>query len=507
MSPKFSLPIRLGVLVAGTMLPLIAFAAVIIYQHHAENREAAFARVLELVRSTNRILDSEVQSMTAGLQVLAQSNALQQGDFDTFRRRADTFLRQYTIDQAIIVADRSGQLVFNSRAVPDAVLPARVARPGAGEVFKTGRPAYSPLFTGSVRKNLIITINVPVFRDGEVVYDLSFNPPLDAFQRILERQRPSEHWTFSFFDQNGMNFARMPNPDSTIGQRASPTLFAQMFKVPEAKVTTVSLEGVRLLTAFSRSNFTDWTVAAGISEDTLTAPLARQLMLTAAIGSVLMLIGLGFAIRLATRLARAEAMQSLLVDELKHRIKNTLQTVQSIAAQTFRHAEDIPDALQRFEGRLVAMGRANGLLSVENWRDADMTSLVESTLEPFVAKDKNRVQMSGPRVPVAEPSAVMISMILHELATNAAKYGALSNDDGRVSVHWRSLGESKRRVQLTWQETGGPPVVAPERTGFGTTLIQRGLTGQLGGSADIEFEPSGLRCTLECPMGTTATPA
>jgi two-component sensor histidine kinase len=101
----------------------------------------------------------------------------------------------------------------------------------------------------------------------------------------------------------------------------------------------------------------------------------------------------------------------------------------------------------------------------------------------------------------------MISMILHELATNAAKYGALSNDDGRVSVHWRSLGESKRRVQLTWQETGGPPVVAPERTGFGNTLIQRGLTGQLGGSADIEFEPSGLRCTLECPMGTTATPA
>ena len=95
----------------------------------------------------------------------------------------------------------------------------------------------------------------------------------------------------------------------------------------------------------------------------------------------------------------------------------------------------------------------------------------------------------------------MISMMLHELATNAAKYGALSNDTGEVFVDWRELGEgSGRRVQLIWRETGGPSVAAPERKGFGTTLIQRGLTAQLGGKADIEFAPDGLRCTLECPV-------
>ena len=234
---------------------------------------------------------------------------------------------------------------------PGTVLPVRTTRVGTGEVFKTRRPAYSPLFAGSISKDLIITITVPVFRNGEVVYDLSFNPSLAEFQRIIERQRPNEHWTFSFFDQNGVNFARVPNPEKTIGQRASPTLFAEMFKAPEAKVATVSLEGVPLLTAFARSDVTGWTVAAGIAEETLTAPLWRQLMLTAAIGTVLLLIGLAFAVRLATRLARAEAMHSLLVDELNHRVKNTLQTVQSIAAQTFRHAKDIPDALQKFDGR------------------------------------------------------------------------------------------------------------------------------------------------------------
>jgi two-component sensor histidine kinase len=110
------------------------------------------------------------------------------------------------------------------------------------------------------------------------------------------------------------------------------------------------------------------------------------------------------------------------------------------------------------------------------------------------------VHVSGPNIPVAAPSAVMISMMLHELATNAAKYGALSNDTGEVFVGWRVEGEGNgTRVRLEWRETGGPSVAAPERKGFGTTLIQRGLTSQLGGSANIEFAPDGLRCTLECP--------
>jgi len=503
MSFKVSLPVRLGVLVAGTLLPLILFAGVLVYQHHVEKRDEAFARVMQLVRSTRLILDSEVKSMTAGLQVLALSAALQRDDFETFRRNAEAFLSQFPENQAIVVGDREGWQVFDTRAAAGTMLMVRTPRVGTGEVFQTRRPAYSPLFTGSVSKDLIITITVPVFRDGDVIYDLSFNPSLAEFQRIIERQRPSGHWTLSFFDQNGINFARVPNPESTVGQRASPTLFAEMFKVREAKVTTVSLEGVPLLTAFARSDLTGWTVAAGVAEATLTAPLARQLMLTAAIGAVLLLIGLAFAIRLAMQLARAEAMQSLLVDELNHRVKNTLQTVQAIAAQTFRHAHDIPGALQKFDGRVAAMGRANGLLSEERWRNADMVELVESALEPFRAQDraKDRVHISGPNLPVAAPSAVMISMMLHELATNAAKYGALSNDTGEVFIDWHTAGDNDgARVRLTWREIGGPSVTAPERTGFGTTLIQRGLTSQLGGSAEIEFAPDGLRCTLECPV-------
>ncbi|HZO46122.1 MAG TPA: sensor histidine kinase [Xanthobacteraceae bacterium] len=502
MASKISLPVRLGVLVAGTLLPLIIFAGVIVYQHHIERREETFSRVLQLVRSTRLILDSEVNAMTAGLQVLALSAALQRDDFEQFRRNAESFLSQFPEKHSIVIGDREGRLVFDTRPTPGTATPTRTTRLGTGDVFKTRRPAYSPLFTGTVSKEILITITVPVFRDAEVIYDLSFNPSLAEFQRIIERQRPNEDWTLSFFDQTGVVIARLPNPESAVGQPASPAFYAQITKVPEAKIASVSREGLPLLTAFTRSDVTGWTVAAGIAEETLTAPLWRQLMLTAAIGTVLLLIGLAFAVRLATRLARAEAMQSLLVDELNHRVKNTLQTVQSIAAQTFRHARDIPDALQKFDGRVVAMGRANELLSEERWRNADMADLVDSALEPFRSKDRQRLHASGPNLSVAPQSAVMISMMLHELATNAAKYGALSNDTGEVFVDWRELGENGgRRVQLTWRETGGPSIAAvPERKGFGTTLIQRGLTAQSGGKADIEFAPDGLRCTLECPV-------
>jgi len=501
MASKISLPVRLGVLIAGTLLPLIIFAGVLVYRNHVEKREEAFDRVMQLVSSTRLILDSEVKAMTAGLQVLALSAALRRDDFEQFRRNAESFLTRFPENLSIVVGDREGRRVFNTRTTPGRALPVRTTRLGTGEVFKTRRPSYSPLFTGSVSKEFIITITVPVFSDGEVIYDLSFNPSLADFQRIIERQRPNEHWTLSFFDQNGVIIARLPSPENAVGQLASPAFHAQIMKSPEAKIASVSREGVPLLTAFMRSDVTGWTVAAGIAEETLTAPLWRQFMLTVAIGTVLLLIGLAFAVRLATRLARAEAMHSLMIDELNHRVKNTLQTVQSIAAQTFRHAKDIPDAMHKFDGRVVAMGRANELLSEERWRNADMADLVDSALEPFRGKDRQRVHASGPNLSVAPQSAVMISMMLHELATNAAKYGALSNDAGEVVVDWRELGEgSSRRVQLTWRETGGPAVATPERKGFGTTLIQRGLTAQLGGKADIEFAPDGLRCTLECPV-------
>lgn len=498
-----ALPLRLGLLVAGTALPLILFAAVLVYVNHTEKREGAHDLVLQIVRSTRLVLDSETERITAGLQVLAISESLQRDDLERFRHNANAFVEQFPPGSVLVLGNRAGQQVLNTGIAAGTPLFAQTARPDREEPFRTGRPAYSALFAAPLTGERAIAIAVPVFRGSEIVYDLSFSPPLGHFQSIIAKQRPSADWTISFFDRNGLNFARMPNPEETIGQRASPSLFAELFKDREMKLRTVSLENVPLLTAYSHSDISGWVVAAGVAEATLTAPLMRQLALTIAIGVVLLLLSLGFALRLATRLARAERMQKLLVDELNHRVKNTLTTVQSLASQTFRNAPDLPEALRKFQARLVAMARAHGLLTQEKWQNAELGEVVESVLEPFRAREKQRVHASGPPVRLAPQTALIMSMALHELATNAAKYGALSNDRGEVFIDWAGVEKNgKPLVRLIWRENGGPPVEAdPARKGFGSTLIQKALAGQLGGSARLEFRTDGVVCTLECPIG------
>lgn len=493
--PKLSLPVRLALLVAGTTLPLIVFAAGIVFYNYKQERKDATQRVLETVRSIRLVLDAEVQRMTGGLQVLALTSSLRAGDYDTFRSIALGFLEQYGDDGVVLVADRQGRQVFSSVRADTDNLPPRNNRDIVEKVFVTKQPAYSNLFVGAVKKKQILTVEVPLIRDGEVAYVISFSPPLEIFQNIIEKQRPSQNWTLSIFDAEGTNFARVPNPQETIGKRASPTLFSEMFRRNEATLTTVTLEGTPLITSFTRSALTGWTVAGGIPESLLVAPLWRYLAITSAIGGILLLVGLAFAVRMATTIARGEMLHDLLVEELNHRVKNTLAILQSIAAQTFRSASR-PER-DKFEGRLRALAEAHNLLSTEKWQGSDLQDVVGRVLQPYLLSNPERVRMFGPKVPLAPRLAVVLSMILHEIATNAAKYGSLSNETGTVSLDWEVLEEdAKKKLRLIWSEAGGPPVSAPVQRGFGSRLIERSARDQLGGEATVDFLPRGVVYTV-----------
>jgi len=497
---NLSLPMRLVVLVAGTTLPLIAFAGTLVYLHYVQAQREAFGRVLQFTRSVELVLDREMQGIVSGLTVLASSPALANGDFENFRKLADAFLTRFPDQPGIVIGDRSGQIVFNTGEPFGARLPKRAARPDRDLVFRTGKPAFSALFVGAITQKRLVTVTVPVLRDGRVVYDMSFNPPLQTFQRIIDQQKPSDDWTISIFDQNGVNFARVPNPEATVGKRAAPTLFAVMFSAPEGEAHTVSLEGVPLLTAFVRSDLTGWIAAAGIAQNTLTAPAVRSFLLTAAIGAVMLAIGLAFAVRMATRIAHAEALHGLLIDELNHRVKNTLATVQSLSAQSFRDGAD-REAREKFAARLVSLGRSHDILSEKKWEGANIKDVVENAHAPFKGTNIRRIAIEGPQVELPSRAVVMLSMVLHELATNAAKYGALSVPGGRVLVDWSRKEQSNGTgVELRWRETGGPDVKEPERSGFGSMLIEKGMTAQLGGQTTLRFERHGVACTLEFPL-------
>lgn len=497
--PKLSLPVRLALLVAGTTLPLIIFATVIVLTNYEQDRKDASQRVLETVRSIRLVLDAEMQRMTGGLQVLALTNALRNGDFDNFRRIAVGFLDQYGKDGVVLVADRDGRQLFSSATSDTASLPPRNNREIVDKVFATKSPQYSNLFIGAVKKQLIVTVEVPVIRDGEVIYDISFSPPIEIFQAIIQKQRPSQDWTISIFDGDGISFARVPNPQETIGKRASPSLYAEMFRRPEATLQTVSLEGVPLITTFARSSLTSWTVAAGIPEASLVGPLWRDLAITSLIGGALLLTGLAFALRMATTIARGEMLHNLLIEELNHRVKNTLAILQAIAAQTFRSASTAER--EKFEGRLGALAEAHNLLSKEKWQGSELKDVIGRVLQPYLLNNPERMRMFGPSVPLSPRLAVVLSMIVHEIATNAAKYGALSNDSGTVTLDWEVISENgKRKLRLIWAEAGGPPVVAPLQRGFGSRLIERSARDQLGGEATVDFLPHGVVYTVICSL-------
>jgi two-component sensor histidine kinase len=497
--PKISLPVRLALLVAGTTLPLILFAAGIVYDNYEQDRRNASQRVLETVRSIRLVLDAEMQRMTGALQVLALTDPLRNGDFVAFRRIARGFLDQYRDGGVVLVADREGHQLFSSVTPDIKNLPLRNNRAIVERVFATKRMQYSNLFVGAVKQQPIVTVEVPVFREGEVVYDISFSPPVEIFQGIINKQRPSDDWTISIFDGEGISFARAPNPQETMGKRATPSLYSEMFKSNEATLQAVSMEGVPLITSFARSSVTGWTVAAGIPEGSLVGPLWRKLAITSVIGGILLLTGLAFAVRMATTIARGEMLHGLLVEELNHRVKNTLAILQSIAVQTFRSASR--SEREKFEGRLGALAEAHNLLSTEKWQGSELNDVVGRVLQPYLLNNPERIKMFGPRVPLSPRIAVVLSMILHEIATNAAKYGALSNETGTVTLDWEVTSENARpKLRLIWTEAGGPPVTAPVQRGFGSRLIERSARDQLGGEATVDFLPRGVAYTVSCAL-------
>ena len=191
---------------------------------------------------------------------------------------------------------------------------------------------------------------------------------------------------------------------------------------------------------------------------------------------------------------KAEGAKELLLSESKHRIKNTLATVQAIASQTLRGVE--AGDLQTFFSRLRALGEAHELLTSEHWNWASLGDVVGRALKPFQASRDDRFVVDGPVVWLRATTSLSLTMCLHELGTNAAKYGALSNGTGQVHVTWKVIANGKEnKVRLSWREIGGPAVTAPGRKGFGSLLIEQSFSGE--GESRVDFRPDGLCCLLE----------
>ena len=273
---------------------------------------------------------------------------------------------------------------------------------------------------------------------------------------------------------------------------------------------TLAIPDIRAL-PLSRSDVTDAWEAIGMRA-LITVPLVREGRLKALLyvhepnprhwkrSEAAMARDVAERTWAAVERAQAEQRQRLLINELNHRVKNTLATVQAIAYQTLKGDVPLDEARRRFEARLMALARAQSLLTAQNWEGASLDRVVSDATE-YLSAEAGRFHVSGDEIRLSPRAALALTLAFHELSTNAAKYGALSVEGGSVSVGWR-VEDGVLRIE--WKERGGPPVSEPSRRGFGSRLIERGLSGDLGGCASLAFEPDGLACTIEAALASVA---
>lgn len=202
---------------------------------------------------------------------------------------------------------------------------------------------------------------------------------------------------------------------------------------------------------------------------------------------------------------QAQERQQMLMGELNHRIKNILATVQSLAYQTIRKTTDPGTFYEKFQGRLMALGKAHSLLTRSQWTGAGLRDIIEEQALPFREGKGQRILLTGNDVELSPEQAVVLGMVFHELLTNAVKHGSLSGITGRVRVDWqvrKDLYPGQTWLSLHWRENEGPIIHPPEHQGFGSVFIERSVRDQLNGNARLDYKPSGLVCLLEIPLNS-----
>lgn len=279
---------------------------------------------------------------------------------------------------------------------------------------------------------------------------------------------------------------------------------------PDTLLAEQQAEGMAGLTMERRIDVGDhsWIVAVSDKQNRVLSPLSRITLFFGTLAS-LMVMAIGRLItkraaedrRVLEWLTSQASIRNSLTRELNHRVKNTLANVLSIAALTRRRASSIDDFTESLTARIRALSATHDLLSQSDWGNAAIGDIVRSELAPYMEGQETHVEMSGPSIKLAPNDAMSLGLAIHELATNAAKYGALSTSTGCIHVHWVLL--SPACAEVHWREEGGPPVSQPAKRGFGRDLIEKIVAHELRSQVDLRFNPEGVECRLQVPVRAT----
>jgi two-component sensor histidine kinase len=533
------------VLAIATSLPVVGCAAFVATHFVAESSQLTKAEYEDRLRLMRNATELRLANIIEDLQILALSPQLAQGNFAEFRDHAMQAVKLIG-GVAIALYAPDGQQLVNTRLEMNERLPKRTEFDTERRAIETGRAQVSGLQKAVVDEQPIVIIAVPVRVGGEIRYALNIGLSPQYLSGLMD-QYVSAGLVGSIIDTRGILLARRSLQDSgeLVGQ---PTIAEVMAHVGEPSawwIKATSRTGVPTYTSLLRSGQSGWSVNLAVPRDIIDGPLHRTMQWIVVLTILTFALGLALARWLGHRfvaefsgfeqyvatlqsgvgepelgniaevnrmkkvlhavgreLAGALKQQRLLIDEINHRVKNTLGTVQSIARLSRTSARDLDQYVDAFEGRLLALSEAYNLLTENNWVGAHLDAVVKRTLAPFAGSD--RLRISGPDILLPPKLALALSATLQELSTNAAKYGAFSVASGRLQISWAV--DASGPVRLNWIESDGPQVSPPTRRGFGTKMIGSIFGGEAGWSVSQEFDPAGLRCTLQFHLQEKTAP-
>ncbi|MBC7667259.1 MAG: sensor histidine kinase, partial [Gemmatimonadaceae bacterium] len=478
------------------VVPAVIFMALLGRAEYGDSRARYEQQLVATTRALALATDRQIGQGQSVLQTLAVSPALSAGDIPAFERQARAAVNGG--DGWIVLLDRQRQ-VLDTRLPPGAPLPASRLPAYRWEVVRSGRITVSNLVQPGRPDQAFVSIDMPVIVDGKL-QDLSYVQSPRAFSSIFTAQNIPPTWVATIVDRSNSVVARSRDQDRFLGRKASGDMQRALAQGNGGVILSRTLEGTPTLSAFSRSPTSGWTFIVGVPRAELDRAnwvsvglLTLASLVLLAIGATLALLfsreisvavrglvvdakavaaggavstvpdGLGenaevraalhdAAAQLRAREAeehRARQRQRLMINELNHRVKNTLATVQSLARQSLGRPADVR-GLPAFNERLLALARAHDLLTKSAWEGADLHEVLHQTLEPY----EDQTVLAGPLVALSPNAALALSMVFHELATNAAKYGALSTPEGSVTVVWHADPRAVHHVTLHWEERG-----------------------------------------------------
>jgi two-component sensor histidine kinase len=546
---RLSVRLRLFILAAVALAPALAILA----YNELTLRRSRVAEVHQLAVRFGQLATQELEGIVGGTEGLLRAVARTPVVRSFHPEGCRTFLADVQAQSpslsALTAIDLDGR-VRCRREMPTAGQ-TLADRPYFREVVATGRFVVGEYTVSRISGQVGLPMAAPIRDEAEqIIGVLAAGLDLDWLGRRLHGRDFTRGGALTIADRNGVIIAREPLPEQFIGTRI-PEPFLPLVKasVPGSR-EVLSQDGTRRIIGYvpPAANSAGMYVSAGLAAEEAFAAVDRATQrgaLLAALGALVAflsawLIGREFVTKpverlvttisdwrngkqearttlradrgeletvgsaldsLMDELALRQEHQRLLIDELNHRVKNTLATVQSIAMQTFRGDAASAESRATFESRLMALSKAQDVLTRVNWEGADLEEIVREAVEPHCGDDRARFEVKGPRVTLPPRMALSLAMALHELCTNAAKYGGFSTLRGRVAVEWLLVVEERgHRLRLAWRESGGPAVAPPQRRGFGSRLIEQGLARELSGEVRLEYAPGGVICTIDVPI-------